>query len=133
MRGILGVLCLVFLVGATAAADSQRTPVDQAKLDSWLAGRAAGKASRCIAPDKTRSPIGIDDRTILFRDGPRIWRNDLQTGQGCSDLAGKKALAREGSGLRICRGERLLVVDMSTDSTVGACIIGDFVPYEKAR
>ena len=132
MRKLLCTLLLLPLIGATAAADLQRTPQTQATLDAWLSGRVAGKPTRCVAPDKTRSPIGIDDRTILFKDGPRIWRNDLQAGQGCSDLVGRKALAREGSGLRICRGERLLVVDMSTSATVGACIIGDFVPYEKS-
>jgi hypothetical protein len=131
MRRLLGALCLIFFLGATAPDETQRSPEDRAKLDSWLAGRVAGKPTRCIAPDKTRSPIGIDNQTILFRDGPRIWRNDLQAGQGCSDLVGRKSLGREGNGLRICRGERLVVVDMSTDATVGACIIGDFVPYEK--
>ena len=132
MRKTFLTLCVLPLIGATAAADVQRTPQTQATLDAWLAGRVAGKPTRCIAPDKTRSPIGIDDRTMLFKDGPRIWRNDLQAGQGCSDLSGRRALAREGSGLRVCRGERMLVVDMATSSTTGACVIGDFVPYEKA-
>jgi hypothetical protein len=131
MRKLLGVLCLVSLLGATTPDQSQRSPEDQVKLDYYLAGRVAGKPTRCIAPHKTGSPIGIDDHTLLFRDGPRIWRNDLQAGRGCSDLVGRKSLAREGSGLRICRGERLVVVDLSTNWTVGACMIGDFVPYEK--
>ncbi|WP_395622449.1 hypothetical protein [Sphingomonas daechungensis] len=133
MRRILLVLGGIMLIGATTSDGSQRTPETQAKLDSWLAGRVAGKPMRCIAPDKTRSPIGIDDGTLLFRDGPRIWRNDLQAGQGCSDLSGLRTLGREGNRLRVCRGERLLVVDMPTGSTVGACILGDFVPYERAK
>ncbi|WP_223276732.1 hypothetical protein [Sphingomonas daechungensis] len=70
MRRVLLALGAIMLIGATSSDGSQRTPETQAKLDSWLAGRVAGKPMRCIAPDKTRSPIGIDDGTLLFRDGP---------------------------------------------------------------
>ncbi|PMV36659.1 hypothetical protein, partial [Pseudomonas sp. FW305-3-2-15-C-LB1] len=50
---------------------------DSKDLDKALAGRVAGNAETCLSTSRIGSPQVIDDHTLLYRDGGRIWRNDL--------------------------------------------------------
>ena len=131
MRKPLMILAMIGLLGAGAAAADQRTAAAQAKLDKLLSGRVAGQSVKCLSSKKTNSPIGIDDGTILFRDGPRLWRNDLRGGLKCGELNGRKALMSEGAKLQVCSGTTLSIVDLDTGSATGGCLLGEFVPYTK--
>ncbi len=130
MRRLILLLMAAPLLGAGTPT---RTPDAQAKLDKHLAGRVAGQPEKCLRSDRTNSPIAVDDHTILFRDGPKTWRNDLQGGYQCGDLRGRKALVTAGFGRRICSGETVGIVDLYDGSHVGACVMGPFVPYTKAK
>jgi len=121
----------IALTAADVPSSIPRTPEAQAKLDKHLAGRVAGEPTNCVKSGATISPIGIDDHTMLFKDGPRIWRNDLEAGFQCGDLGGRKSLVSRNVGIRICRGETVNIVDMTDGSPVGGCILGQFVPYTR--
>lgn len=116
---------------AAAPGPVARTAAAQAKLDKFLAGRIAGPAERCLTSAHTNSPVGIDDQTMLFKDGPRIWRNDLKSGFRCGDLGGRKSLVSRGVNIKLCNGDTVNIVDLTDGSGVGGCILGDFVPYTK--
>ena len=125
---------LVLLAVATALTGSSspppaRTPEAQAKLDTFLAGRVAGERKTCLEVRRTNSPVGIDDYTLLFRDGPRIWRNDIQAGFQCGKLDRQSEVVTESVANRLCSGDKLVILNNGT--AIGACELGDFVPYTK--
>jgi hypothetical protein len=72
----------------------------------------------------------IDDYTLAFRDGTnRVWIN--KPAGGCNLLsAGPYALlTKQTTGLGLCRGDIAQVVDTLNRTTVGSCVLSDFVPY----
>jgi hypothetical protein len=127
-------LAAVILLGASEPAGPPRTAEAQAVLDKWLGGRVAGETRACLPMAKTNVPIGVDNFTMLFRDGPRIWRNDLRRGSDCEKVGKPYALvssAAQTAG-RLCTGAVVGVVDMHDPTVaVGACELGDFTVYQK--
>jgi len=133
MRRLVALGALI-LLSANDAAAPVRTAEAQAKLDKVLEGRVAGETRTCLPTAKTNSPIGIDDHTVLFRDGPRIWRNELRRGTDCGKLDKFHALvssANQTAG-RVCTGTVVGIVDLHDPTVaVGACELGDFTVYQK--
>ena len=133
MRILLAAFALM-LVGAAEPADPARTPEAQGVLDKWLGGRVAGETRACLPTAKTNSPIGVDDHTMLFRDGPRIWRNELRRGTDCGKVGKLYALVSQAAitAGRLCTGAVVGIVDIhEPDHAVGACEIGEFTVYQK--
>jgi len=128
MRAILAIAIALGVTAATSPADGQHSPDAQAKLDKLLAGRVPGEARRCVGANVVTSPIGIDDRTLLFRDGPRIWRTQLRASLECGKIGKQARIHTESAANRICNGEQL---EFSDGGIQGACVFGDFVPYQK--
>jgi hypothetical protein len=134
MRWLLVACVGLILVGAADPGGTPRDPEVQAKLDKWLDGRVAGETRTCLPTPKTNTPIGIDDHTMLFRDGPRIWRNELRRGTECGKVGKPYALVSSAAMTagRICSGAVVGVVDMHDPTVaVGACELGDFTLYQK--
>ena len=131
MRRTIVLIGVAMLVGASASGEAGHSSKALAKLEKHLSGRVAGEPVNCLKSDQTTSPIGIDDHTMLFRDGPRIWRTELQGAMQCADLGGRKSVVTAGNSLRLCRGDRVHIVDLTDGSPVGACVMGAFVPYTK--
>jgi hypothetical protein len=129
------------LIGATALAGCSATPPRetamaqakaQARLDQLLAGKVPGPPQTCLQGYRANDMIVIDDYTIAFRDGVnRVWINKPQG--PCNLLsAGPYALVtHQVGGLGLCRGDIGTVVDTLNHSSVGSCVIGDFIPYVK--
>ena len=109
-----------------------RTAEAQAHLDKLLAGRVAGQPASCLPPSRSNNMVTIDENTIVFDSGGTVYRNDLRGG-GCNRLGGSYALVTRSFGSRLCSGDIAEVADLSTGSTVGSCVLGDFVPYSKIR
>jgi len=130
MRRLLAVLIGLTLVGASDSTGVPRSPEAQAKLDKWLHGRVPGETRTCVNTSVVTNAIGIDDRTMLFRDGPRIWRTELRYASRCGDLGRQAVIHTESSANRICSGQQLEFSDGGID---GACVLGDFTPYTKAK
>jgi hypothetical protein len=71
----------------------------------------------------------IDDNTILFRDGRTVYVNHPLG--GCNNLQQSgRALVTRNFGPQLCRGDLATVVDNTSGMSVGACALGDFVPYK---
>jgi hypothetical protein len=102
----------------------------QAKLNQLLAGKVPGRPQACLASYRANDMIVVDDYTIAFRDGTnRVWIN--KPAGGCNLLsAGPYALVtRNVGGMGLCRGDIGRVVDTLSHTTVGSCVMSDFVPY----
>ena len=123
-------LAASFIALALAGASSpQHSPGAQEKLDKELEGRIAGETRHCIPVEKTRHPIGIDDTTMLFRDGPRIWETRLSGSFQCGQISSQSDVATESGANRICAGDKLVFFDNGNPG--GACYLGEFTPYTK--
>ena len=128
MRTLVAALAASLLIGASSPTPPARTVEAQAKLDKLLGGRVAGEKRRCVPANVVTSPIGIDDTTLLFRDGPRIWRTDLSESLQCGDIGPQAFVMTDSAAKRICSGQQL---DFEDGGIRGACVLGDFVPYTK--
>lgn len=123
------VACIIgFGLAAASAPAAQHSPEAQAKLDKLLAGRVPGETKHCLAVEKTNHPIGIDDSTILFRDGPRLWQSNLSGSFQCGQIDQQATIFTESSNNRLCAGDKLV---FQSGSLSGACYLGEFTPYQK--
>jgi hypothetical protein len=129
MRRLVLACVALTLVAASDTPDLPRSPEAQAKLDKWLGGRIARETRSCVPAHVTADPIGIDDRTVLFRDGPRVWRNDLRSGTNCGQLDRQSQIVTASQAGRMCNGDDFGVYQNGT--MVAACTFGDFVLYQK--
>jgi hypothetical protein len=136
MRGISLLLIGVGLVACTTTA-AQRQPfrsaAKQQQFDRMLAGKVAGPPQSCLPHHSSNDMVVIDESTIAFRDGSRrVFVNHMMG--GCSNLGGAYALVtRQYGSPDLCRGDIGQVVDLTTHSTVGSCVFGDFIPYTRPR
>ena len=113
---------------ATASEPAQRSASAQRQYDNLLAGKVAGKAEKCLPTYRSNDMTIIDDNTILFRDGRTVYVN--QPLGGCQSLTRSgSALVTRNIGPQLCRGDLATVVDNSSGMSLGACSLGDFVPY----
>jgi hypothetical protein len=128
MRALVAFAVAIGLGAASAPAGPPHSPEAQAKLDKLLNGRVPGETKHCLAVDKTEHPIGIDDTTLLFRDGPRLWRTELSGSMQCGDIDQQSTIFTESSLRRLCAGDKLV---FQSGNLTGACYLGEFTPYTK--
>lgn len=131
---ILSAVAVATLSACTAGPDNfQRSPKAQQELDRYLQGKVAGTPQSCLPNYRANDMVVIDERTILFREGNRVWRNDIVG--GCIGLGrpGTALVTRQFGGSGLCRGEIAQVVDTSIGTPVGSCALGDFVPFTAPR
>ena len=114
---------------ATASEPAQRSASAQRQFDSALAGKLPGKAEKCLPTYRSNDMTIIDDNTILFRDGRTVYVNHPLG--GCNNLQQSgRALVTKNFGPQLCRGDLATVIDNTSGMSVGACSLGDFVPYK---
>ena len=112
-----------------ASAEPQTGSDAQAKLDKLLEGRVEGRPKRCLPVRQILHPTGIDEGTLVFRDGPRIWVNRLSAGVECEKLDKLSQVAFEsGAAGLVCSGHLL---QFSNGPLQGACELGEFIPFTK--
>jgi hypothetical protein len=133
MRSVIPFLIVAAVAGCTAGS-TRMTVTGQAeaqtRLNTLLAGKVPGRPQSCLANYRANDMIVIDDYTLAFRDGTnRVWIN--KPAGGCNLLsAGPYALlTKQTTGLGLCRGDIAQVVDTLNHTTVGSCVLSDFVPY----
>ena len=113
-------LSLLVIASALAACSTtMEPPTRSAEAEAHLGKLLAGRVNM----------VAIDDNTIAFRQGSRVFIN-RPTG-GCANLGGPYALVVRKPSTRLCRGDIAEVTDMHNGFTVGSCVLGDFVPYTK--
>ena len=119
---------------STAAPPPTRTAQADAHLQRLIGGKVAGAPVSCIRRlGSSHDMVVIDDQRIAFRDGSRVYVNDFRGGV-CSRLgSGFYALLTRSYGSGMCSGDIAEVVDTTNGITVGSCVLGDFVPYNRPR
>lgn len=134
MRSVVPLTIMAAALAGCAAPSPRATAMAQAqaqtRLNQLLAGKVPGRPQSCLANYRANDMIVIDDYTLAFRDGTnRVWIN--KPAGGCNLLsAGPYALVtRNIGGMGLCRGDIAHVVDTLNHSTVGTCVINDFIPY----
>ena len=122
-------LTLPLLATACATTREDRTAAPDPKLEKALAGKVAGTPQTCLSLIDARDSQTFDNGTILYRAGRNVtYRNDLN---GCSQLTWNAYPVFDVRGSQICRGDIVRIVDRSGSGVMGACSVGDFVPYRK--
>lgn len=97
-----------------------------------LAGRVAGAPQRCISLGATvDGPTIVDEHTILYRSGSRIYRTGPQG--TCPALRPFNTLIVEVYGGQLCRNDRFRIKEPNSVIPSGACLFTDFTPYSKAK
>jgi hypothetical protein len=121
------------LAGCAANADSQRGRQAEAERDlaKALAGRTAGKAQDCISLTAANGPEIIDRNRIVYRDGRRVWVNDL--GGSCPGLEEDDLLVIEVHGSQLCRNDLFRANDRGSVVPGRYCRFGKFTPYTKPK
>lgn len=124
-------LLLLAAVGAcsTAPPPPTRDARAEATLARWLKGKVPGAPQACLPSWRGRQMKVIDESTIAFREGSnRVWIQRTQN--PCNLLGvGSYALLTRSTQPNLCRGDIGTVVDTLNGTTVGSCVMGDFIPY----
>lgn len=119
-------LLLVAALGGVTGSD------DAKDLAKALARRAPGKLETCVLPSRVGSPQVIGNRILLYRDGGRIWRNDLP--DACPGLDDDAIVVTEVYGGQLCRNDQFYTLERSGSTIPGPrCRLGSFVPWDKPR
>lgn len=126
-RLALGVLAVTIAACATAA--DTRKP--DRELDQALAGRIVGAPVDCINNSFASGPQIIDDRTLLYKSGRRVWRNDLEA--RCPGLRPQAILIVEMHGSQLCRNDLIRATEPGDVIPGPQCRLGKFTPYDKPR
>lgn len=135
MRLILPITAAVAAASCTMApppAPAPMSPAASARLSELLAGRVPGPPQTCLPNWRANQMIVIDDNTILYRESPgRIWMMKPQGGP-CDRLGSfTYALVTRTMAPQLCQGDIAQVMDTTTNTMVGSCVIGQFVPYTR--
>lgn len=130
---VLTAAAFATLAGCAPVQPQPRSPKALAELNRYLDGRIAGKPQNCLPSYRADDMVIIDDNTVLFRDGSRVWRSEMQG--GCPNLGAQRyaMVTRQFGTNSLCRGEIVQLLDTSTGTYAGSCSFGDFVPYERPR
>jgi hypothetical protein len=125
---MLGALALA---GCTANAEMQASRQAEAARDltKALEGRVAGKPQDCVSSQGINGPQIVDARTILYRDGRRVWRNELAA--DCPSLDQYDTLIVELHGTQICKNDIFRPLDPGSRIPGAYCRFGQFTPYVK--
>lgn len=128
MRSMSLLLLAATLGACSTGPQPGRNTQAQAHLDKVLSGKVAQKSIDCLPNYRPGDMVVIDDSTILFHQGSKIYRNNLNGG-ACNGIgSGNYALVTNQYD-RLCRGDISKVVDLTNGVMVGSCVMGDFIPY----
>ena len=119
------------LAGCAANAGSGGQTSAERDLAKALEGRVAGKPQDCISTTSADGPQIVDKRTLLYRDGRRVWVNDL--GDSCPGLDQDDLLIVELHGSQICRNDKFRATERGSVVPGAYCFFGSFTPYTKPK
>ena len=118
---------------STAPAPETRSPAAAKELADALAGRVAGPPQRCISNFPHVEVQVIDDWTILYREGSKVYVQNPQGGCPGIDNGSRTLVARQVGTSQMCQGDINQAVDLRTGIGGAPCVFGPFVPYSKSR
>ncbi len=121
-------LVVLLLLGAAADAPTR----EQARLTKDLAGRTEGPAQDCVFIEPTTSLRPVDSQTLVLERGATLYVNHLRG--SCPGLEPTDTLILEAHGSQYCRGDHFRSRPFGGSAVLGPiCVLGDFVPYRRAR
>ena len=121
------------LAGCTNAPPPTQSTHGVAQLQALLAGKTAGPATNCIPGFQGGSPSVVTPTNVAFVVNPSlVYVSDVQ-GSGCEDAADpSNVLVTKSTGIGLCQGDTLRILDPQTRVLKGACTLSNFVPYRRA-
>jgi len=134
MRKALPVLLMVSFGSCTVApAPFANVQGGQARLAQMLAGKIAGRPQSCIPSYVASNLEVIDPTTFAYRDGSRIYVNQVQGACHGAQTPGYTLVMHPFGFGGPCQNDVVRVTELSTGMVAGSCILGPFVPYTNAR
>ena len=100
--------------------------------DKLLAGRTAGPPQSCLPSTfADRGGQIFNDGSILYRgQQSRLYVNRVAD---CPTLNSNRAIVSRTTGGPLCRGDIIEIVNPPAPGVLGACQLGDFVPYDRLK
>lgn len=130
MLNIIKTLLIGAAVVATPAlAVGRDSP--EVQMQKLLAGRTADAPVSCISLTRARSSHVIPGQAIVYRSGSKLYVN--RPSSGAESLDDDSILVTRTIGSQLCRGEAVNLVDRASRFQRGFVILGDFVPYSRAK
>jgi hypothetical protein len=132
MRGYLLIGALA-LAGCTASAEQAAQADAKANQDllKAIGDRVPGAPRDCISASSSDGPQIIDNKTVLYRQAGRVWRNDLV--YECPGLEPLKTMIVELHGSQVCRNDQFRTIDPGSHIPGAFCRFGKFTPYDKPK
>jgi hypothetical protein len=131
MKRIAWAAVPLLALAALGATSAVATPAKK-DLAGVLAGRTAGKPVSCI-DQKTIDSSKIVDNAIIYRMKFGPWYVNKPDKGRCTLLQPERQLITRTTGTQLCRLDSVTISDLTAGIQYGACTLGDFVPYTKAK
>ncbi|HEX5181531.1 MAG TPA: DUF6491 family protein [Allosphingosinicella sp.] len=105
---------------------------DRNDLAAQLAGRTAGPPQDCVPIEPASNLRPVDAQTLVVERGATLYVNRLRG--GCPGLDPTDTIIFVAHGSQYCRGDHFRTRPFGGGVVPGPiCILGDFVPYRRAR
>ena len=124
-------ILLALLVAACVSAPSDPDRREAEALARELSGRVAGAPARCVSAPPSNDFRAIDGSTFAITRGDTIWVN--RPGGECPGFSGFSTLLVEAQSGQYCRGDHVRSLEPGSTIPGPICVLGDFVPYRRAR
>ena len=132
MRAIPLLLAAAALTGCvTQPPPATRSAEAQAEFQKLIAGKVAGRPLTCLQSYRSGEMVTIDNSTVAFKNGSTVYVNHL-IGECQGLTSGFYTLVTRSTGSGLCHGDIADVRDVRTGMIIGACAMGDFVPYKRS-
>jgi hypothetical protein len=133
MRWAIVTIGALLFAGCTASAEqgmSRRAEADR-DLTKAIGDRKAGEPTDCINSSFNDGPQIIDRKTVTYRQGQRLWVNNLAA--ECPGLEPFNTMIVELHGSQICRNDQFRVLQPGSSIPGPYCRFGKFTPYSKPK
>ncbi len=133
-RFVIASLALIACGGAAPApgSNSAESKNDETRIAKALAGFTAGKPVNCIQQFRPTYSTEAIGESILYRFNNRLIYLNKTSGR-CDNGRRADTMVIRNFGPQLCRGQIIQTVDLFVGVETGACALGDFTPYTKAK
>jgi len=134
MRRAFVTMGALLIAGCTASAEQSASRQAEADRDlaKAIGDRTPGKPTDCInSTTNNDGPQIIDHKTVIYRQGQRVWVNNLEA--ECPGLAPFNTLIVELHGSQICRNDLFRMLEPGSRIPGPICRFGKFTPYTRPK
>lgn len=119
------------LAGCTTSTEQAASRQAEAARDfaEAIGDRQPGESQDCINSSMTDGPRIIDHKRLIYRQGQRLWVNNLES--ECPGLEPYNTLIVELHGSQICRNDQFRALEPGSRIPGPYCRFGKFTPYSK--